>query len=161
MSNQIDIFKTINVHHFNPPYGVTKHKGKLKVIHHAFNNSEFKPSIGIKPILFNRFKKREVDSSQCVCTLQLKTEGMRYINSLKTSIISIRYYSSCKRYSFVKYYNAYGQANNFQLRSMGNNYKFYFSGGNSRNFGRYYGRMFTSVRSSDRYTPAMRTVKKR
>ena len=57
----MDIFKTINVHHFNPPYGVTNNKGKLTVLHHAFKNK--KPSIGIKPILYNRFREREVDSS--------------------------------------------------------------------------------------------------
>ena len=43
---------------------------------------------------------------------------------------------------------------------MGNWYNFYFSGGGNKNFGRYYGWMYSNIRNNEYYTPAMKTVKR-
>ena len=91
----------------------------------------------------------------------MKTEGMRYVPNLRMSIISIRYYSNCKRYSLVKYYNVLNQCLSLQINSKGNRYNFIFDR-NSRkslNFGSHYGEMYTRTNIYEKYTPAMRTVK--
>lgn len=53
----VNLFKTINIHHFNPPFGVMKENGSFKILRHAFKDKKAK--IGMKPLLFNRYKERK------------------------------------------------------------------------------------------------------
>lgn len=53
--DSVDMFKTINVHKFNPPYAILKKGNKFKLLRHAFPHK--KSSLGMKPVLFERYEE--------------------------------------------------------------------------------------------------------
>jgi hypothetical protein len=55
--DSVDMFKTVNVHKFNPPYAILNQGNKFKLLRHAFPTK--KTSLNLKPVLFERFPERK------------------------------------------------------------------------------------------------------
>ena len=53
----VDMFKTIDVHKYNAPFGIMKDKEDFKLVRHSFPKKKAK-SLKMYPVLYNRFQKR-------------------------------------------------------------------------------------------------------
>lgn len=54
----VQMFKGIDVHKYNAPFGIIKNKNKFKILRHALDGRKSK-SLKFYPVLFDRFKERE------------------------------------------------------------------------------------------------------